>query len=88
MQRTIVMLLSIGFAAAAMAGEGQVIQAIEELPTFNQLDADADGRITPDEANGNQRISELFQTLDSDQDGVLNAEEYAQLTALKSIKPM
>jgi len=47
--------------------------------SFDQLDRDRDGAVTPNEAQRNQQVAMSFQRLDESRDGRLDLAEYAQL---------
>ena len=54
-----------GFASAAMA---------QELPAFEEVDANADGQISREEAAAIEALD--FVSADTDQNGTLSMEEY------------
>jgi len=60
-------LSALGFSAAALA------QA--SLPSFEEVDANADGQISMEEAAAIEGLE--FATADANQDGALDQEEYA-----------
>jgi len=68
--RVPVTLLALGFSAAALA-QGQA-------PSFEEVDANADGMISQDEAGQVEGLD--FATADLNQDGQLDREEYRQAT--------
>lgn len=61
------LLTALGFSAAALA------QA--SLPAFEEVDANADGQISMEEAAAIEGLE--FSTADANQDGALDREEYA-----------
>jgi EF hand len=60
---------ALGFSAAAMAQS--------TLPSFEEVDANADGQISMEEAAAIEGLD--FATADANQDGALDQEEYAAL---------
>ncbi|MEM7504080.1 MAG: hypothetical protein AAF417_18710 [Pseudomonadota bacterium] len=66
-----VVLLSL--AGLAMA------QSAPEEPGFLQLDIDADGRLSKNEAQADARVAEKFDEADKDRDGYLNLQEFAEI---------
>lgn len=44
---------------------------------FSEFDANADGRITRREAQGNATLSSRFKSLDTNNDGALSSKEYS-----------
>ena len=67
MKKLFVLLSALGFSGAALA------QAT--LPSFEEVDANADGQISMEEAAAIEGLD--FATADVDQDGALTPEEYA-----------
>jgi hypothetical protein len=65
-----------GFMADAM--EDQVTFAAQCLPPFSDFDANGNGRISREEAQGNPDLYSLFFTLDASRDGNLVAGEYLE----------
>lgn len=57
-------LLALGFAGMVFAA----------APAFEEVDANADGQITEEEASAVEGLD--FATCDADQDGALSADEY------------
>ncbi len=53
-----------------------LLAACATLGPFEQVDANRDGGISPEEAQRSEDLSALFNSADDDQDGVLNHEEY------------
>lgn len=53
-----------------------LLAACTTLGTFEQVDANRDNRVSPEEARQSEELSALFNSADDDQDGVLNHEEY------------
>lgn len=79
---TLFKLVFIGFLAAAatwfipsaQAGEAEDPEASPK-PSFETVDANLDGVITPSEAEGSWLASE-FADVDANQDGLVNRSEY------------
>lgn len=67
MKKICLVLSALGFSAAALA------QA--ELPAFEDVDTNADGQISMEEAAAIEGLD--FATADANQDGALDQEEYA-----------
>jgi predicted lipoprotein with Yx(FWY)xxD motif len=63
--KKLILLLAMCFAGVAMA---------QNAPAFEEVDIDADGQITKEEAMVVEGLD--FATCDEDQDGVLSKEEY------------
>jgi hypothetical protein len=55
----------------------------QELPPFAQLDADDDGRISPEEARADERVAASFEQIDLNNDGRLDEAEYSQWKAMQ-----
>ena len=71
MKKLFVLLSALGFSGAALA------QAT--LPSFEEVDANADGQISMEEAAAIEGLD--FATADVNQDGALNQEEYTAAQA-------
>lgn len=70
--------LALALAAAsgsAVAGEGYEKAGVDR-PAFDEIDANADGRVTRDEAMAATGLSESFDELDANADGALTRDEY------------
>ena len=67
MKRFLVIASALGFSAGLMA-QGS-------LPAFEEVDANADGQISMEEAAAIEGLD--FATADANQDGALDQEEYA-----------
>lgn len=71
-----------GFAGAALAGAGSGnMQQQSADQMYNQLDANGDGYISPDEAAANPQLAEKFKSLDANEDNRLDQGEFAQFEA-------
>jgi len=71
MKRLIAVVAGMGLATLTTmthAGEG--------LPKFEELDADQDGQITAAEAKVHEQLTEMFKSIDVDENGALSADEY------------
>jgi len=64
--------LAVCFAALAQNEDESPVQ----VPTFEQVDADHNGYITPAEAEKVEGLSGMFAVIDTDSDGQISAEEY------------
>jgi hypothetical protein len=64
--RYLLALAAIGFSGAVLA---------QELPSFEEVDTNADGQISMEEAAAIEGLD--FATADTNQDGALDQEEYA-----------
>lgn len=62
------------FTLSAYAGEPEDAEAGPK-PTFETVDANLDGVITPTEAEGTW-LAEVFTDVDADEDGLINRNEY------------
>ncbi len=82
--------LVLGISAVALVASAAVLADQEDdsarvataqsmTPSFTQLDADADGRISAIEAASNSRVAAGFTSADANRDGYLSKAEYAQL---------
>ena len=49
------------------------------LPTFDEVDANGDGKITMKEASTHEGLMTTFDKADVDRDGLLSKAEYEQL---------
>lgn len=67
MKKFLFVLSALGFSAAALAQSA--------LPSFEEIDANADGQISMEEAAAIEGLD--FATADANQDGALDQEEYA-----------
>jgi hypothetical protein len=66
MTKYLLALAAIGFSGLALA---------QELPSFEEVDTNADGQISMEEAAAIEGLD--FATADTNQDGALDQEEYA-----------
>jgi hypothetical protein len=62
------------FATAGYAAEAEGVEASPK-PSFETMDSNLDGLITPDEAEGSW-LASVFTDADANQDGLINREEY------------
>lgn len=72
------MAFSLGLQADASSLEVDAAEAESEesmKPTFSELDTDRDGVLTPEEATDTW-LESAFTTVDSNQDGVVDQNEY------------
>lgn len=75
--------LLMGLASIAMAGEKGMDTAAME-----QLDANGDGVISPEEASGHQGLSSNFEELDTDGSGTLEQGEFARFETMQQEREM
>lgn len=54
---------------------------------FSTVDADGDGYITPEEAQGHERVSFNWQQLDANKDGVVSEAEFAVFQRIEDPEP-
>jgi len=69
MNKCLITLLALGFSG------GVIAQA--SLPSFEEVDADADGQISQEEAAAIDGLD--FVTADTNQDGAIDEEEYGAI---------
>lgn len=72
----------VALIAAATFGHAARDMPAESNARFEQLDADRDGYVSRDEAKALEGFEAAFDRVDDDQDGKLDAEEFAQAQAL------
>ena len=65
------MLMFVTTVAFAQTGHGE--------PSFADLDANGDGRLSKDEAQADPRVAEAFEKADTNQDGYLNLKEFISI---------
>lgn len=65
---TLVAGLSLSFLASSLVAQ--------EMPTFQDLDADQDGQITAAEATAHEGLSGSFEIVDVDKSGSISLDEY------------
>ncbi len=71
--KTLVTIALFSLGGLAMA------QSESEEPGFLQLDIDADGRLSKNEAQADARVAEKFDEADKDRDGYLNVQEFTAI---------
>lgn len=52
------------------------VQAEDAIKTFGEMDTDASGYISMDEARASKDIADHFKSIDTDADGKLSIDEY------------
>lgn len=67
---TLILMMAAGMAFA---------QSDSDAPSFVQLDVNADGRISMEEAKADARVAERFPEADKDRDGHLSLEEFTAI---------
>ena len=72
MIRTVLSVVLVVFAAAALAAESGGAK-----PSFESLDKNSDGKVSLNEAADNDALFVAFKSLDTNKDGLLSREEYA-----------
>ena len=77
------MLLSGAIYQTATAAEAEATAAAEEgtaaieTVTFESFDVDANGAISPEEAQGNAALTAVWESVDTNQDGQLDEAEFS-----------
>ena len=71
-------------ATAMVIGAVAFAQEQQSAPTFSEVDADHNGVIDRSEAERSEQVNALFVELDTNQDGQLNDEEYAQIAVIRT----
>lgn len=66
-------------AALILAGQVFTVSAAEEQHAFGNLDANADGFISPKEAQSHETLTEKWATVDVNQDGMIDQAEFSAL---------
>ena len=75
MKKAITLLLAGAFVAGtAVAGETM---------GYEEIDANGDGLISPDEAQSSQTLSSVWERADANADGVVDQSEFSALEALE-----
>jgi hypothetical protein len=72
-------------AAAAMALACGAFAADKERKGFNDMDKNADGKLTRAEAAGNKELLEKWKQADTNNDGTLSRVEYLKVMAVKDV---
>jgi hypothetical protein len=67
-------------ATAAGADTTMDTESVAELPSFDDVDADGDGRITREEAASVSELDQQFDQLDANSDEELSNDEYEAAT--------
>ncbi len=83
MKYELIVLCSAVLATAAVAAEDPN-QTKGSTDLFKMVDADADGKVTKEEAAANTSFANNFSALDGDSDGVVTEREYRRNTMPKS----
>jgi len=60
---------------------------VAEHMSFSRLDANRDGRISPEEARRSQHLSKNFAAADLNGDGVIDRAEFAREIAFVAVRP-
>ena len=69
------------FLIAGGALAGTAIADAEKIPQFSAIDSDGDGYISSQEAESVPDLSQIFASVDRDQDGQLNTSEWSNAVA-------
>lgn len=75
--------LAAGDQAGAMEQQGQQQQ---QQPSFSEVDADANGLISEDEAQGSQQLADNFDQADANADGYVNRSEYDSILGEQTLQ--
>ncbi len=82
--------LGVATSGEPPAGKPSVVNPPDDIATgaeeapgqlFSELDENADGYVQPDEAEGNEELSQIWQQLDENGDQQLDAAEFAKFEA-------
>jgi hypothetical protein len=73
-------LLFVSFVLCAATASFAEIVVAEGSPTFQSIDQNVDGFISPEEAASNEVLMSQFNVLDSDADGMLSESEFGNLS--------
>ena len=71
-------LFAVGTALSLIAGLA-LAQDEGQGPDFLQLDTNADGRVSKEEAQADARVAEQFDDGDADRDGYLSVQEFVAI---------
>lgn len=63
-------------AGCDQSGSSMDEMGAESAPEFSSIDANADGSLTPEEAQSNAKLSSMFAEADTNGDGRINRDEY------------
>lgn len=87
MRSKLAILLSMIMAAGTAMAEGMQGGMKGEAgaePSFDELDADSDGRISKSEAEEHRVLSNVYESVDVDNSGELSEAEFARFEAATS----
>jgi len=73
-------LLFVSFVLCAATVSFAETVVAEDSPTFQSIDQNTDGFISPEEAASNEVLMSQFNVLDSDEDGMLSESEFGNLS--------
>lgn len=73
-------LIGLGASGAALAQQMGKPTPPADAPTFDEIDKNADGAITPDEARDNW-LAKSFTEVDTNKDGRISQPEYEKATS-------
>lgn len=73
-------------AAGDQAGAMEQGQQQQQQPSFSEVDADANGLISEEEAQGSQQLADNFDQADANADGYVNRSEYESMLGQETLQ--
>lgn len=82
MNKTVLAVVLAAFAAGPVLAAGTSEQSSNmQMPTFEQLDTNHDGVISPDEAKAAPELEQNWQAADTNKDGSVDQSEFSAFEA-------
>ena len=85
MRRTSLLFLAVSTAVLGLAAAQGAYAAKGDVPGFNDMDKDDDGKLSRSEASANPRLAEHFNEVDRNGDGNLTRGEYLAVMARRDL---
>jgi Ca2+-binding EF-hand superfamily protein len=83
MKYPLIVLCSALLASAAVANENDPSRTTDATDLFKTVDANADGKVSKEEASANASFATSFASLDGNSDGVVTKREFRRNTMPK-----